>query len=653
MDSTVSATGTRHQRAHRKETDPWGIDPGYEDGTGKWHPISAETRRHIRRAIGAERKAKPPEPNLKIIRQGETPPLDREAELTLEGGTVLRVATTLPPDVPLGYHKLRPMRSRSTFTRLIVTPSKCYFAEDSKVWGWALQLYSLRSRESWGIGDFSDLRAFCRWAVEKHHAGIIMTNPLNASAPGLPQEASPYSPTSRIYRNPLYLRIEEIGGAHEHLSNLESLARRGAGLNRQPLIDRNAIYQLKLEALNELWPHVREQVDFRGYEEREGAQLDLFATYCAIAESYGANWREWPQEYRSPTGSGIRQDANEHADRVRFHKWIQFLLDQQLARACTPPVIMQDLPIGVDPCGADAWAWQDIFASGVSVGAPPDAFNTQGQDWGLQPFVPHKLRSVEYEPFARILRAAMRYSTALRIDHVMGLFRLFWIPLGAERKNGAYVRYRAHELLAILALESARAGAFVVGEDLGTVEEGVREKLAERGVLSYKVMWFEKDRPATYPQRALAAVTTHDLPTIAGLWTGADLQEQRQRGLKPNVEGTEETREILKRVSNSDEGTALPDVILRAQEALAGAPSAVVIASMEDALHVERRPNLPGTLCDERPNWSMPLPKSLEEIERDEFVARLAGVMDAGRTASSKEPGRAATIADTTAHGLS
>ena len=214
---------------------------------------------------------------------------------------------------------------------------------------------------------------------------------------------------------------------------------------------------------------------------------------------------------------------------------------------------------------------------------------------------------------------------------MIGLFRLFWIPTGAEKQSGTYVRYRHDELLAILALESVRARAFVVGEDLGTVEEGVREALAGRGVLSYKVMWFEKDPPETYPYGALAAITTHDLPTIAGLWTGADLREQQQMGLEPNVEGTKESRESLKRIARVNEDTPLTDVIIRAHEALAKAPSAVVIAGMEDALAVEQRPNLPGTLCDRRANWSMPLPKSLEEIQKDSFVDRFAAAIKAAR----------------------
>ena len=222
----------------------------------------------------------------------------------------------------------------------------------------------------------------------------------------------------------------------------------------------------------------------------------------------------------------------DHRDRA-YHQWLQWLIDEQLGRASAEIRVMHDLPIGVDPGGADAWAWQDVLAQGCSVGAPPDLYNTQGQDWGLPPFIPHKLRACGYEPVVKTLRAVLRHAGALRIDHVMGLFRLFWIPHGMGPQHGTFVRYKAEELLAIVALESHRAGAFVVGEDLGTVEMGVREQLAERNVLSYRLLWFETTPPRDYPPLAMVAVTTHDLPTIAGLWSGEDLTAQEAIGLKP------------------------------------------------------------------------------------------------------------------------
>jgi 4-alpha-glucanotransferase len=615
-----------------RNTDSWGIDQAYQDGREEWHKVSEETKRHLARAMDTRDASKPPDPALKVINRGEQFEPGVDWELRLEDGSLLRGSRRIPPDVPIGYHDMRDLRS-GVETRLIVAPGKCFRPENLRIWGWALQLYSLRSRGSWGLGDFADLRRFSTWAVDDLGAGIIMTNPLNAAAPGVPQQASPYSPTSRIYRNVLYLRIEDIPGARDGAVDLEQLQKRARDLNTKVLIDRDAIYQLKMDALNRIWKHAREHVDLSAYEKQEGRQLDRFAAYCVLAERYGSNWRNWPEGLRHPESAAANRLLASDAERIRFHKWVQFLLEQQLSSVCKRPVIMQDLPVGVDPDGADAWAWQDVFAQGVSVGAPADIFNTQGQDWGLQPFIPHKLRAANYEPFIRIVRANMRYSTGLRIDHVMGLFRLFWIPFGAEKRSGTYVRYHSDELLAIIALESARARAFVVGEDLGTVEEGVREALSDRAILSYKVMWFEEEHPETYPSGALAAITTHDLPTVAGMWTGADLQEQLQRGLKPNVEGTKETRTNLQHITGTDDDSPVEEVIWKAYAELAKAPSMVVIASVEDGLKVEKRPNLPGTLTDVRPNWSMPLPKSLEEIEQDAYVRRLSEVIQETRCA--------------------
>jgi 4-alpha-glucanotransferase len=286
--------------------------------------------------------------------------------------------------------------------------------------------------------------------------------------------------------------------------------------------------------------------------------------------------------------------------------------------------VMQDLPIGVDPGGADAWAWQDVFAKGVSVGAPPDKFNTGGQDWGLPPFVPWKLREAAYEPFIQTIRATLRHAGGLRVDHVLGLFRLFWVPQGLGPAKGAYVRYNADELLAIVALESQRAQAFVVGEDLGTVEAGVSEKLQRNGVLSYRVFWFETEKPSTYPELALSAISTHDLPTIAGMWTGSDLEAQKRIGLNPNEEGTTESRNQITKLAGVKPGAAIEEVIVKTHEVLATAPSRIVTAQLDDAIAVEERPNMPATTSEKWPNWSIALPKTLEEIQRDPTVRRVA-----------------------------
>ena len=290
---------------------------------------------------------------------------------------------------------------------------------------------------------------------------------------------------------------------------------------------------------------------------------------------------------------------------------------------------MQDLPIGVDPDGADAWVWQDIIATATSVGAPPDRYIVQGQDWGLPPFVPHRLAAAGYEPFIQTVRAALRYAGGLRIDHVMGLFRLFWVPRGLTPADGAFVRSRADDLLGIVALESVRAHAFIVGEDLGTVEEGVRERLAAQAILSYKVVWFEPEPPAHYPELALAAVTTHDLPTIRGLWTGTDVHQQKAVGLTPNEEGLAEMRTRLATMIGADDETPLPRVVEETHRLLAEASCAVVTATLDDALLVEERPNMPSTVVPS--NWSTALPKPLEELEADPVALAVARTLSRAR----------------------
>jgi 4-alpha-glucanotransferase len=321
----------------------------------------------------------------------------------------------------------------------------------------------------------------------------------------------------------------------------------------------------------------------------------------------------------------------DHVQRVRFHMWIQWSIDEQLAKNSYSIAVMQDLPIGVDPAGADAWMWQDVFAQGVSIGAPPDKFNTGGQDWGLPPLIPWKLRSSGYEPFIQTIRATLRHAGGLRIDHVLGLFRLFWVPRGLGPARGAYVRYSADELLSIVALESHRANAFIVGEDLGTVEQGVPEKLQRRGILSYRVFWFETDPPEKWPEIALSAISTHDLPTVAGMWSGSDLEAQRKLGLNPNEADTKKSRDLLKTNAGVLARDTLKDVVLKTHAALGRAPSRVISAQLDDALALEERPNMPATSCDQWPNWSIALPKTLEEIQSDPLVNDVASTLRRSR----------------------
>ena len=610
--------------SRRPRTDPWGIDDGYHDALGEWRETSLATHRTIVAAMGGDPDAPPPaESPVRVIREGETGTHHARGDLALEDGRVISADGTLPPDLPLGYHELRTDEGPR---RIIVVPPRSHLPDDLRIWGWAAQLYATRSKESWGIGDLADLRRLARWSAHSLGAGLILLNPLAAATVTVPQQSSPYTPSSRRFRNPLYLRIDDVPGFADAGPEVAQRAAAGRALNDARHIDRDRIFTLKMEALQMLWRRFGGDADFERFR-AECAGLHEFAIFCALQEHHRSGWQAWPEEHRRPDAAGVREFAKASADRVAFHEWLQWLLDRQLGAAGEVIALMQDLPIGVDPDGADAWVWQDILATSASVGAPPDRYIVNGQDWGLPPFVPHRLAAAGYEPFVQTVRAALRHAGGLRIDHVMGLFRLFWVPRGLTPADGAFVRYRADDLLGIIALESVRARAFIVGEDLGTVEDGVRERLAEQAILSYKVVWFEPEPPARYPAQALAAVTTHDLPTVRGLWTGTDVDQQKAVGLTPNESGLAEMRTRLAAMIGLDDGAPLQQVVEATHRRLAEAPCAVVTATLDDALLVEERPNMPGTVVPA--NWSLALPKPLEEIEQVPTVLAVAQALAA------------------------
>jgi 4-alpha-glucanotransferase len=607
------------------DTDAWGIADGYSDIAGAWHETSDATRRALRVAMGGHADVADPPPRSRpvwFVRQGTAAAIERPARLVLEDGAELRADARLPTDLPLGYHDLHPSDGGPT-TRLIVTPATCTAWDGPKRWGWTVQLYATRSQASWGIGDLADLHRLAAWSAGLG-AGFLALNPLHAPLPLAEQEPSPYFPSSRRFRNPLYLRIEEIPGVPDDDPDLAAAGAAARARNADRAIDRDRIHALKLAALEGVWATFGGDARFDRYVAEQGSALHQYAVFCALAEHHGAGWTSWPGEHRRPDSPGVQRFAAAHADRVRFHSWVQWLLDEQLARAGAELPLVADLAVGIDPKGADGWAWQDLLAPGIRVGAPPDAFNAHGQDWGFPPFVPWKLRAAGYEPLAQTVRAALRHAGGIRLDHAMGLFRLYWIAAGGGAADGAYVRYPGTELLDIVALESARAGAFVVGEDLGTVEDQVREHLRDRCVLSYRLFWFEPVPPAQYPEQAFAAITTHDLPTIAGVWSGSDVEEQRRLGLEPDDDAAAGLRSRLEALVPEDATAAA--AVLAAHEQLAQTPSVAVSGTLEDALVVAERPNLPGTTT-ERPNWSLALPVPLEDLEADAGVLAVAAAL--------------------------
>ncbi|WP_210443254.1 4-alpha-glucanotransferase [Nocardioides sp. SYSU D00065] len=591
---------------YRSTTDAWGIQRDWVDADDVPQRVSEDTVARLREVIGEapddlERRAPI------VSRPGRdlgTGPVT----VVCEDGTERRIDGVLPDDMPLGYHRLHDADGNDRL--LVVSPGRCWLPQQ-RTWGWAVQLYGARSASSWGIGDLADLRTLREW-TEREGGGFLLVNPLHAVAPTVPLETSPYLPATRRFRNPVYLHVPEVAGFAEGDADPDAVAR----ANASGLVDRDPVWELKLAALRRSYDRRSSGGDpaFEAWRAERGPGLEEFATWSALAEEHGPDWHTWPPALRRPDGEDVESFRRDHAQRVGFHAWLQWQLDEQLRAATGDLTVIQDLPIGVSGGGADAWAWQEGLAQGVTVGAPPDALNTLGQDWGSPPMVPWRLRLADYEPFIQSVRSTISGAGGLRIDHVMGLFRLWWIPEGAGATEGAYVRYPSDDLLDIVALESHRAQAVVVGEDLGTVEPGVPEALSSRAILSYKVLWFEEDDPAEWPVEALATVTTHDLPTVAGLWTGSDAADQLATTGMPEDDvraGRDDLVAKLVRSGLSPDATP-EEAVDAAYAELSRAPSLLLSLSLEDAVLEERRPNVPGTV--ERHNWRLPLPVPVDAL---------------------------------------
>ena len=588
----------------------------------------------------------------------------------IDGGWVGEASFEIPDDLPLGYHTLHARSDERTATMpLIITPEWLGLPErmgEHRAWGLAAQLYSVRSRQSWGVGDLVDLEDLAVWSAGAHGADFVLVNPLHAAEPRPPMEPSPYLPTSRRFANPIYLRPERIPEyAFLDEKRLGKIDQRRVELKvrlaRATEIDRDQSWKAKRRALKILFSVPRtpgREASFTAYRSREGRGLTDFATWAALSEEYGPRFADWPGELRDPDSPAVAAFAASHADQVAFHCWLQWLLDEQLAsahqagrRAGMTLGVMHDLAVGVSPHGADAWRLQHSYASGITVGAPPDPYNQNGQDWNQPPWRPDRLADTAYAPFRQMVATILRHAGGIRVDHVIGLFRLWWIPAGAGPTEGTYVRYDHEAMIGILALEAKRAGALVVGEDLGTVEPWVRTYLRERGVLGTSILWFEFDwdgdqsplAPEKWRELCLASVTTHDLPPTAAYLAGdhvrlrdrlgvltrplaeelaaaeaertAWLDNLRQRGLVDGHAGEEETVQALHRY-------------------LTLTPSRLLCVALTDAVGDRLAQNQPGT-TDEYPNWRVPLsgpdgePMMLEDVLTSARVAALAEVVNA------------------------
>ncbi|HEY3747984.1 MAG TPA: 4-alpha-glucanotransferase [Pseudonocardiaceae bacterium] len=592
--------------------------------------VAASDPESVRRELAAVRAAREGValPPTVVLRSGATRQLNGPAVVELEDGTHRDVDGELPADLPLGWHRLVTQEQAVT---LVVVPER--LPDVHPAWGWMVQLYALRSADSWGMGDFGDLASMAARSAAELGAGVLLVNPVQAISPTHPVERSPYSPASRRFANPLYLRIPA--------TDADVLALRPR--QDTELIDYDAVWDAKRAALELLWSRGPQPVDLAG-----DPALRDFATFCALAEVHGPDWRDWPEPLRDPAGAEVAAARVELADRVAFHSWLQGLCRDQLdevrwAAAGMPVGVVHDLPVGVRPGGADTWALRSAFAADVRVGAPPDAFNQLGQDWNLPPWRPDRLAELGYAPFREMLHGILRYADGIRVDHVAGLWRLWWIPPGESAARGTYVHYDAEAMLGILALEAHRAGAVVIGEDLGTVEPEVTVTLHERGMLSSAVLWFQRDwdtegHPFVPPQdwnpEAMASISTHDLPTVAGWLTGEHVRVRAELGMLDGPVEAERAAAEADRTALLDllceQGIPTDDLDLALHTLLASASARLLLTSPADMLGEVRQPNMPGTV-DQYPNWRIPLPVTLEEFFADDRVPRVTAPLRAAR----------------------
>jgi 4-alpha-glucanotransferase len=528
-------------------------------------------------------------------------------------------------------------------------------------WGFTVQLYALRSRGSWGHGDLQDLADLAAWSGRELGAGFVLCSPLHAAEPRPPVTASPYLPMSRRFTSPLYLRIEDIPEyGWLAAADKEQIAALGAPLRARnasaDLIDRDAVWMAKRAACEILWAAPEDPARRAGFERfraRRGRALDDWATWCALADVHGPDWRDWPARLRDPRSAAVAAERARLAGAADFHAWLQWLTDEQraaaqrAARAAGMDIgVIHDLAVGAHPGGADAWAGQDVIVQGVSVGAPPDEFNQLGQDWTLPPWHPGRLAAQGYRPLAGLIDATLGHAGGIRADHVMGLLRLWWVPAGMTPDRGTYVRYDEGAMVGVLASRAARARALAVGEDLGTIEPWIRTYLADRGVLGTSMLWFERRADGTplppdeWRRDCLATVGTHDVPPAAAFVTGEQVALRARLGLLARTQDAERAdaaaavaawRRALDGQGLLAAGSAVtPDEFTVALYGyLARTPAALVGVSLAEAVGERRPQNLPGT-STEYPNWRIPLggpggrPVLAEDLVADPLVAATA-----------------------------
>lgn len=613
----------------------------------------------------------------------------------------VRVELPLSKSLPLGYYDVV-LRAECLaggsvgHMRLIVAPRRCYVPpvmdSGQRLWGVALQLYSLSSDRNWGCGDFSDLNRLVEWMGHTLGAGLVGLNPLHAIRNTAPHHTSPYAPLNRLALNELYIDVERLpeffaSAEAQALFRSPAFQTKLQALREGQRVDYNAIASAKRTMLEfcyreflkdaysgnepDLQPMTARAKLFERFVQTEGEPLEWYAIFQTLEEerrliqSKFAMWHEWPEQFRAP-GPAVRAYGKRHRKRVRFFQYVQWIASEQLTgvrrtaeQAGMSVGLYNDLALGAERNGAEVWMYQSVLALDADCGAPPDDFSIEGQNWGLPPVNPIALRANRFELLIQLLRKNLRFGGAIRLDHVMAFCRLFWIPKGRPASEGAYVHYPFEDLLAIIALESVRAKTLVIGEDLGTVPDWVREQLAKARVLSYRVFYFERHAdgtwkaPSEYPELALAVVTTHDLPTLTGYWSGEDIRIRVGLGFFPDEESRrrvldERERDKGRMLAALKQEGLLPDgieedpakvpvmtqALCRAIHTfLAHTPSWVVLANLEDGLEEIAQTNMPGTV-ETHPNWNRKYAIGIDEIISDQRLRELGTALRSTRPIS-------------------
>ena len=725
---------TLHRLAERA-----GIEPAYWDVYGGYHETSDETRRTLLAAMGLptatddetndslarieddpwRRLLEPvtvlrvgehcPEPAVNVTLPARDAGIHLNWSLACEDGRTLdgtvigsdlltidsrtidgedhrRLRLALPPHLPSGYHRLRVETEKGKASgAVIAAPPSAYrpdwMVEDQRrVWGIACQLYALRSENNWGIGDFSDLAFLCGETAKLDGAAVGLS-PLHALFPSRPERVSPYSPSSRLFLNPLYIdvtAVPEFSACDTVRARISAsaFAARLHAARAGEWVAYGDVTALKMEALALLYDEFvtvhpagcgsERRLAFDAFVASGGERLWRFATFEALHEHFdGTAPDEWPQAYRAPDTMECEDFARRHAGRLGFFIYLQWEAERQLAATAARCAesgmdigLYRDLAVGVAPDGADAWIEPDAFVDGVNFGAPPDPLAPAGQDWGMPPFDPIRLREMAYAPYIDMLRANMRHAGAVRVDHAMWIQKMFWIPKGKDGRDGAYVRYPMDDLFAILALESQRNRCLVVGEDLGTVPEGFSARMEAEGILSYRLLQFQRHsdglfrRPDTYPALSLATSASHDMPTLAGFWTEKDLQTLADIGLISGdgdlgVRRAERARDrellvaalidqglVAEGFSATSNHEDIKTLIAAVHRFLARSPAALMMMNLEDIIAATAQINVPGTI-DEHPNWRHRLPPAIEDVVNDPYFSELARAVGQERAKTS------------------